>query len=219
MRSSACSPTPATAATMPRKPPVPGLHQKHRVTPAIKREMRRMGHNYLAGEHGDAINAVLAASGYNFSILLNWLRMLLWLLLPATTAERNRARLAPIIVHGRQTQKRSQSSATRCSGEGARIIAAVPTALFIQASPTTLSLLSDIRQFVGFAYLHTAPWRASPDARSPHKTTVSRRPISQGCSAPKIVIRSQSRRSPPTSASSNRALGAECVDCGRSMSR
>ncbi|MQW86094.1 IS5 family transposase [Sinorhizobium saheli] len=71
--------------------------QKRRVTPTIKREMRRrsaiepvighlkaehrMGRNYLAGEHGDAINAVLAAAGYNFSLLLNWLRMLLWLLL------------------------------------------------------------------------------------------------------------------------------------------
>lgn len=71
--------------------------QKRRVTPAIKREMRRrsavdpvighlkaghrMGRNYLAGEHGDAINAVLAAAGYNFSLLLNCLRQLLWLLL------------------------------------------------------------------------------------------------------------------------------------------
>ncbi len=71
--------------------------QKRRVTPAIKREMRRrsaiepvighikaehrMGRNYLAHEHGDAINAILAAAGYNFSLLLNWLRMLLWLLL------------------------------------------------------------------------------------------------------------------------------------------
>jgi hypothetical protein len=41
----------------------------------------RMDHNYLAGEHGDAINAVLAAAGYNFSLLLNWFRQLLWLLL------------------------------------------------------------------------------------------------------------------------------------------
>ncbi len=70
--------------------------QKRRVTPATKREMRRrsaiepvighvkaehrMGRNYLAGEHVNAINAVPAAAGYNFS-LLNWLRMLLWLLL------------------------------------------------------------------------------------------------------------------------------------------
>ena len=70
--------------------------QKRRVTPAIKREMRRraavepvIGHikkehrmerNYLAGTQGDAINAILAATGYNFRLLLNWLRLLLCLL-------------------------------------------------------------------------------------------------------------------------------------------
>ena len=62
--------------------------QKRRMTPAIKREMRRraavepvIGHtknehrmdrNYLAHSSGDAINAVLAAMGYNFRLLLNW---------------------------------------------------------------------------------------------------------------------------------------------------
>jgi IS5 family transposase len=56
--------------------------QKRRMTDAIKRGMRRrsaiepvighakkehrMGRNYLAGQIGDAINAVLAAAGYNF---------------------------------------------------------------------------------------------------------------------------------------------------------
>ena len=71
--------------------------QKRRVTPAIKREMRRraaiepvighiknehrMGRNFLAHEQGDAINAVLAAAGYNFRLLLTWLRLLLRLLL------------------------------------------------------------------------------------------------------------------------------------------
>jgi IS5 family transposase len=73
--------------------------QKRRVTPAIKREMKRraavepvIGHiktehrmdrNYLAHTAGDAINAVLAAAGYNFSLLLNWLRILLRPLLAA----------------------------------------------------------------------------------------------------------------------------------------
>ena len=71
--------------------------QKRRMTPAIKREMRRraaveplIGHiknehrmerNYLAGTQGDAINAVLAAVGYNFRLLLTWLRLLLRLLI------------------------------------------------------------------------------------------------------------------------------------------
>jgi transposase, IS5 family len=69
--------------------------QKRRVTPAIKRQMRRrsaiepvighikaehrMGRNYLAHAHGDAVNAILAAAGYNFSLLLRWFRQLLWL--------------------------------------------------------------------------------------------------------------------------------------------
>ena len=67
--------------------------QKRRVTPAIKREMKRraavepvIGHlkqehrldrNYLAGRHGDANNAVLAAVGYNFRRLITWLKELL----------------------------------------------------------------------------------------------------------------------------------------------
>ena len=33
----------------------------------------RMGRNYLAGTQGDAANAVLAAAGYNFRRLLEWL--------------------------------------------------------------------------------------------------------------------------------------------------
>jgi IS5 family transposase len=71
--------------------------QKRRVTPAIKREMRRraavepvighiknehrMGRNYLAHAKGDAINAILAAAGYNFSLILKWLRDLLCLII------------------------------------------------------------------------------------------------------------------------------------------
>ncbi|RWB39766.1 MAG: IS5 family transposase [Mesorhizobium sp.] len=73
--------------------------QKRRVTPAIKRQMRRrsavepvighiknehrMGRNYLAHTQGDAINAILAAAGYNFSLLLTWLKTFLWLLIAA----------------------------------------------------------------------------------------------------------------------------------------
>ena len=67
--------------------------QKRRVTPQMKREFKRraaiesvighlkehhrMGRNYLAHASGDAINAVLAAAGYNFRRLLAWLRLLL----------------------------------------------------------------------------------------------------------------------------------------------
>jgi IS5 family transposase len=36
-----------------------------------------MGRNYLKGRDGDRINAVLAATGYNFGLLLRWLARLL----------------------------------------------------------------------------------------------------------------------------------------------
>jgi IS5 family transposase len=67
--------------------------QKRGVTAVIKRLMRRraavepvighmkqehrMGRNYLAHAAGDAINAVLAAAGYNFRRVLAWIRILL----------------------------------------------------------------------------------------------------------------------------------------------
>lgn len=70
--------------------------EKRRMTPATKREMRRrsavepvighikkghrMNRNYLSGPQGDAINAALAAAGYNFCLILNWLRLLLGLI-------------------------------------------------------------------------------------------------------------------------------------------
>jgi transposase, IS5 family len=73
--------------------------QKRHMTPAIKREMKRraavepvIGHiknehrldrNYLAGNQGDAINAILAAAGYNFRLLLTWLKTILRLWLAA----------------------------------------------------------------------------------------------------------------------------------------
>jgi transposase, IS5 family len=70
--------------------------QKRGVTAQIKRELgrrpavepvighlkedHRMGRNYLAGQVGDAANAVLAAVGYNFRLLLVWLAGLRWLI-------------------------------------------------------------------------------------------------------------------------------------------
>jgi IS5 family transposase len=67
--------------------------QVRRVTGSIRREMKRraavepvightkaehrMGRNYLKGRDGDRVNAVLAAAGYNFSLLLRWLARLL----------------------------------------------------------------------------------------------------------------------------------------------
>ena len=73
--------------------------QKRGLTAAIKRAFRRrsaveptighlknehrMGRNHLAGRAGDAANAVLAAAGYNFRLLVRWLALLLDLVLAA----------------------------------------------------------------------------------------------------------------------------------------
>ena len=75
------------------------MGQKRRVTEQIRREFKRraavepvighlkddhrMGRNHLAHAAGDAINAVLAAAGYNFRRLIAWLRFLLLAILSA----------------------------------------------------------------------------------------------------------------------------------------
>jgi IS5 family transposase len=46
----------------------------------------RMGRNYFAHHAGDAVNAVLAAAGYNFHLLLKWLELLLLTTLVAPKA-------------------------------------------------------------------------------------------------------------------------------------
>ena len=76
--------------------------QKRGMTPAIKKVMKRraavepvighmkqdhrMGRNFLAHAKGDANNPVLAAAGYNFRRLLEWLALLLSIILAAFTA-------------------------------------------------------------------------------------------------------------------------------------
>jgi IS5 family transposase len=78
--------------------------QKRGVSPALKKQMKRraaiepvighiknehrMGRCHLAHATGDAINAVLAAAGYNFRLLLNWLKDYLCLLLAAIFTQR-----------------------------------------------------------------------------------------------------------------------------------
>ncbi len=82
--------------------------QKRRVTPQIKRELRRrsavepvighlksehrMGRNYLWHRQGDATNAVMAAVGYNFRRLIRWLSLLLFEILSRLSLE---LRLSP----------------------------------------------------------------------------------------------------------------------------
>jgi IS5 family transposase len=82
--------------------------QRRRLTETIKRELRRrpavepvighakaehrMGRNYLAGMNGDATNAALAAAGYNFRRLLEWLALLLSIILAALNPTPSQAR-------------------------------------------------------------------------------------------------------------------------------
>jgi IS5 family transposase len=84
--------------------------QVRRTTAAIKREMKRraaiepvIGHvkaehrmdrNFLKGRQGDRINAVLAAAGFNFSLLLRWLAELLRAFIQALTEARPTPRIA-----------------------------------------------------------------------------------------------------------------------------
>ena len=81
--------------------------QKRGVTPTIRRELRRraaiepvighlkaghrMGRNYLAHSPGDAVNAILAAVGYNFRLLLNWIITILLALLELAFASHLRS--------------------------------------------------------------------------------------------------------------------------------
>jgi len=77
--------------------------QVRRTTATLRREMKRraavepvighikaehrLGRNYLKGRDGDRVNAVLAAAGYNFSLLLRWLQALLRALVNALTLD------------------------------------------------------------------------------------------------------------------------------------
>lgn len=76
--------------------------QKRGVHGQIRKELRRrsaieaaighmktdghLGRNYLKGRHGDHANAVLTAAGYNFRLILRWLRILVRRILAAIRA-------------------------------------------------------------------------------------------------------------------------------------
>ena len=55
-----------------------------------------MGCNFLAHGAGDAINAVLAAAGYNFRRLIAWLRLFLCIILEAILPSRGTKHIATI---------------------------------------------------------------------------------------------------------------------------
>ena len=56
-----------------------------------------MGRNCLKGPEGDRINAVLAAAGYNFSLLLRWLAELLRALI-LKLVRTNPSRSGPLVI-------------------------------------------------------------------------------------------------------------------------
>jgi Transposase DDE domain len=108
--------------------------QKRHITENIKRALRRraavepvighmkaehrMGRNYLAHATGDAINAVLAAVGYNFRRLLAWLAFLLSALILAIANQnlpsQTYCRLN-LNLHRRPSTSPNFTSATRSS--------------------------------------------------------------------------------------------------------
>ena len=72
----------------------------------IKAE-HRMDRNYLKGRDGDRCNAVLAAAGYNFGLLLRWLERLLrasmLMLLQSLRQPKTRKECSSAVLHGRLT--------------------------------------------------------------------------------------------------------------------
>jgi transposase, IS5 family len=95
--------------------------QVRRVTVSIRREMRRraavepvighmkaehrMSRDFLKGRDGDRCNAVLAAAGYNFSLILIWrkrlLRALIRMLLAAPVPATKAYETFSLVLHGR----------------------------------------------------------------------------------------------------------------------
>jgi len=61
------------------------MKRRAAIEPAIGhlKAEHRMDRNHLKGREGDRINAVLAAAGFNFSLLIRWLAGLLRALIAA----------------------------------------------------------------------------------------------------------------------------------------
>lgn len=87
--------------------------QKRGITATIKRELKRrsvvepvighlknegrLGRNYLYGVQGDKINALMVSAGYNFKLILRWLRKFFWLLFLWCLSARNNFVYANVI--------------------------------------------------------------------------------------------------------------------------
>jgi transposase, IS5 family len=74
----------------------------------------RMDRNYLKGRVGDRINAVLAAAGYNFGLLLRWLAELLRAIIRAFAELSRLKRLlksaAVRVLHGGPTRSEDRDA-------------------------------------------------------------------------------------------------------------
>ncbi len=86
--------------------------QKRSITPTIKKELRRrsaveavighlksdgrLGRNFLKGRDGDKINAILAGAGYNYRLVLKWLRRLFVQILAALLSDISHPTANPI---------------------------------------------------------------------------------------------------------------------------
>jgi hypothetical protein len=81
------------------------------------KEHPRMGRNYLAHASGDAINAVLAAAGYNFPRLLQWLRLLLLRILIALSLAAQLKSVRNRVLHGRliRTSRATRRTLVGCA--------------------------------------------------------------------------------------------------------
>jgi hypothetical protein len=60
-----------------RRYPTQLAARRHRTSDRSSQGRAPHGRNYLAHHAGDAVNAALAAAGYNFHLLLRWLELLL----------------------------------------------------------------------------------------------------------------------------------------------
>ncbi len=69
-----------------------------------------MDRNYLKGRLGDRINAVLAAAGYNFGLLLRWLAELLRAIICAFVENVPAQNIAAPVLHGRRSTINLRSS-------------------------------------------------------------------------------------------------------------
>jgi hypothetical protein len=102
-----------------QSPPIVVKHQKKSNMPRIDEENawwgatpighlkddHRLRRNYLKGRDGDRINAVLAAAGYNFSLLRRWFEEFLRALLLLTLRRAFRCASHRNVLHGRRSTR------------------------------------------------------------------------------------------------------------------